>query len=180
MFGLPLGHFHNVLGNVCHHGDQTLCRVFHVVRKCCILEGGGAFRTFGEIQRQDPGCLTHSPVADVLWKTHPFTGVEDLERQGQSCTRHHRRREVDHLVVGHGELQKIFCQRVLLSRHLGEDDNNNARVNQGGNPSGGSNDSTGCLHTSQIFEARRRNCRGRGRPSLNFSTRRIFISISLI
>lgn len=37
VFGQPLVHFYNIFGNVCHHRNQTLCCVVHVVLQCHIL-----------------------------------------------------------------------------------------------------------------------------------------------
>lgn len=37
VLGQTLVHFHNILGNVCHDRNQTLCWVLHVVLQCHIL-----------------------------------------------------------------------------------------------------------------------------------------------
>lgn len=57
-------------------------------------------------------------VASPRPDTYPISCIQDLQCERQSSAGHHRRREVNHLVVDHGELQQVFGQRVLLCGYL--------------------------------------------------------------
>lgn len=75
--------------------------------------------SWGERKPQvKPPCRCNFKLSVLVKFTHPFAYFQDLQGESQSCARHHGGREVHHIVVDHGELQQVFSQSVLLSRHL--------------------------------------------------------------